>query len=293
MDKFIFLDTETTGNSEEDKICQLCFLVDDGSLVGYEAHNTLCDPKIQIKIDAMTTHHITPEMVEGKPELKETQVFKNLQKLNIPENTVIIHNAPFDLGMLAKEGFESKMKLIDTIRCLKHLYPEQKAALQYVRYALGLYKNEPKNVQAHDAFGDVIVLRLLVQHLLKHPKVKDDFDFLVYLTQKQIVYKNFTFGKHEGRVIEEVVIEDPEYCQYLVDTSEDQDLKDTLKHLLKKHQDNLIYRFNVGKYKGKSIEDIVKIGDFDYLNWAYKNMDKISKDFRDAIKTCLDNSKQN
>ena len=48
---------------------------------------------------------------------------------------------PFDLGMMEKEGFVSHMRVIDTLRVAKHLLPEQKSkALQYLRYALELYK---------------------------------------------------------------------------------------------------------------------------------------------------------
>ena len=173
MAKYVLLDTETTGAGENDRIIQLGFMVLEGKNV--EVYNDLCYSEVPIAIPAMETHGITPEMIEGLPTCRETGAFRALEGLNDPENILIIHNAPFDLGMLAKENFTSRMRLIDTLRCAKHLFDDEEAhRLQYFRYRLGLYKIEQAEAQAlgievkaHDAIGDVLVLKLFLSELRK------------------------------------------------------------------------------------------------------------------------------
>lgn len=59
---FIFLDTETTGTDEDDRLCQLAYKTEDGTVV-----NELFHPGKPISIDAMSIHHITNDMVKDKP----------------------------------------------------------------------------------------------------------------------------------------------------------------------------------------------------------------------------------
>ena len=173
MAKYIILDTETTGTGEADRIVQLGFLVLNGKAV--EVYNDLCTTDIPIAYPAMEVHGITPEMIADMPVCTDTSAFKVLEQLNTPENVLIIHNAPFDLGMLSKENFTSKMRLIDTLRCAKHLFEDEEAhRLQYFRYRLELYKQEEAEasalgiiVKAHDAIGDVLVLKLFLTELRK------------------------------------------------------------------------------------------------------------------------------
>ncbi|MCJ7765862.1 MAG: 3'-5' exonuclease, partial [Thiovulaceae bacterium] len=172
MAKYIILDTETTGAAENDRVIQLGYLVlDPGKPV--EIHNELCSTEVPIAFGAMEVHNITPEMIAGKPACSELEAYRRLLELNTQENYIIIHNAPFDIGMLEKEGFALEMKLIDTLRVAKHIFPESDYhRLQYFRYALELYKEEEAEaaklgieLKAHDALGDVLFLKLLLTKL--------------------------------------------------------------------------------------------------------------------------------
>ena len=62
---FIYLDTETTGSGTTDRICQIAFKTDDGTTV-----DELFNPNMPISVEAMSIHHITNEMVAGKPLFK-------------------------------------------------------------------------------------------------------------------------------------------------------------------------------------------------------------------------------
>ena len=297
--KFVILDTETTGAEEEDRICQLAYLVASPQLVGTEieeVHEDLCKPPLPIKFGAMAVHHITNEAVAEKPPCREMESFRRLEELNTPDNYLVIQNAPFDLPMLQKEGFVSRMRLIDTLRCLRHLYPDAEAhGLQYMRYFLGLYRVEKKEakkhgikIAAHDALGDVLVLKLLLDHLLSD-HIPDE---LVELTEKPITYKTFKFGKYKGQEIIEVAKKDPGYLEWLLMEKEgeeplDPDMRQTLQKALEIAQEEAVWLFPFGKYKGQSVEEIAGY-DIGYLRWALENMDKLSEGMKKAIRRVVE-----
>ncbi|NPA29839.1 MAG: 3'-5' exonuclease [Epsilonproteobacteria bacterium] len=296
--RFVILDTETTGAGDADRVCQLAYLVADPTLVGTEVaeiHNTLCEPPVPIGYGAMAVHHITPEMVKGKPPCEKTEAFKRLLALNMPENFLVIQNAPFDLAMLEKEGFVSRMRLIDTLRCLRHLYPEEEShGLQYARYRFGLYKNEKAEakkagvkITAHDALGDVLVLKLLLDFLLQeHTPQK-----LAALTQEPIVYPSFRFGKYKGERVADVARKDPGYLEWMLskegEEALDEDWRYTLQKALEEAKEEAVWIMPFGKYKGQSIEEIAS-HDIDYLTWALEKMDKLSEGMKTAIRRVLE-----
>lgn len=246
MAKYIILDTETTGIGENDKIIQLGYMVLGKPSEAVEVHNEFCSCDAEIGLGAMETHHITPEMIAGKPLCTDIQAYKRLVELNSVDNYMIIHNAPFDLGMLAKEGFKNQMQLIDTLRCAKHLYTDEDFhRLQYLRYSLELYKEEEQEAQklgivikAHDAIGDVLILKLFMSALTKkvkevHPN-DNPMQKLVELT-KQPVYMNkpLRFGKNKGKSIEDLVISDRGYIDWMRKNMDlDEDMQYTIKRAL-------------------------------------------------------------
>ncbi|MGZ8545886.1 MAG: exonuclease domain-containing protein [Sulfuricurvum sp.] len=245
MAKFILLDTETTGTGDGDRIIQLGFMVLNGKSV--DVYNDFCSTDIPIGYGAMEVHGITQEEIAGKPKCTETDAFKALESLNTSDNVMIIHNAPFDLGMLAKENFTSQMRVIDTLRCAKHLFEEEEAhRLQFFRYRFGLYKLEQAEadalgivVKAHDAIGDVLVLKLFLTELRK--KLTERFgavnpiDKMVELTQTPVfITKPLKFGKHKGKTLNEIAHEDKKYLSWMVANMEnlDEDMKYSIARVL-------------------------------------------------------------
>ena len=244
MAKYIILDTETTGTNEEDRVIQLGYMVLGAKEI--EVHNEFCSAEIPIKFGAMEVHGITPDMLEGKPQCTQTQAYKRLLELNTPQNYLIIHNAPFDIKMLEKEGFETQMKVIDTLRVAKHVMPDEEAhRLQYFRYKMELYKEEQKEaetlgieVKAHDAIGDVLVLKLFLSRLKKI--VQEQFpnenpvEKMVDLTNTPILVTAFRFGKHKGKSLEEVAREDAGYLRWMLTSMDnlDDDLRYSINYYL-------------------------------------------------------------
>jgi len=244
MTKYVLFDTETTGNQAEDRIIQIGAMV-VGAKGEVTVYDELCSSTIPIKVEAMEVHNITPEQLEGKSDFKSTRFYNDLASFNSENNYLIAHNIQFDLGMLEKEGFSNRMKLIDTLRCSKHLYPDSNYhRLQYFRYSLGLYKDEVKEAQkhnivikAHDAIGDVLVMKLLLSKLVA--KVKEQYAGinpmvkLEELTRTPVMMKGFKFGKYKGEEIADIARSDAGYIKWMLKSLElDDDLKYTLERVL-------------------------------------------------------------
>jgi len=244
MAHYILFDTETTGNQEADRIIQI------GAMVIYskehiEIFDEFCSPPVPIRFEAMEVHNITPDMIEGQPPYSETAFSQKVEALNKAENYLIAHNIAFDLGMLEKEGFVNHYTLIDTVRCAKHLLPESpNHRLQYLRYALELYKTEAQEAQklgislkAHNAISDVIVMKLLLSKLVAltqeyFPGV-NPMQKMAELTQTPVLMKQFKFGKYKEREIEEIAQEDIGYLRWMRKNLElDEDMKFTLDQYL-------------------------------------------------------------
>ena len=244
MAYYVLFDTETTGNQEEDRVIQFgAMIVDQKGKV--EAFDELCSSDVEIKIEAMEVHNITPDLLIGKPKAVETNFYQKLEELNTNENFLIAHNISFDMGMIKKEEFVNQYQLIDTLRCAKHLFPELPYhRLQYIRYALELFKVEETEaskhnitIKAHDAIGDVLVMKLFLTKLVaKCRQIYPDYnpiEKLAELTKTPVFIKTFKFGKHKGKDVEQVAKEDAGYLNWMRTNMElDDDLKYTLDKVL-------------------------------------------------------------
>lgn len=231
--KYVILDTETTGVGENDRVIQLGYIVLGAKDI--EVHNEFYSSDVPIGFGAMEVHGITPDMLEGKPSCQESVAYKRLCELNTNENYMIIHNAPFDLGMLEKEGFNTQMKVIDTLRVAKHVMPDEDAhRLQYFRYKMELYKSEQKEadalgvvIKAHDAIGDVLVLKLFLSKLKEAVAAtfpdENPVEKMVDLTNTPILVTSFRFGKYKGKTLQEVAASDAGYLRWMLSSMENLD----------------------------------------------------------------------
>ena len=171
MSKLIFFDTETTGNTEKDFLCQIAYKSGDEKFVG------LYKPEIKIPPEASAVHHITNKMVADKKSFSESEDRQKIKELFERKNSVVVaHNAPFDLMIIKKEGIEPK-KFICTLRVARALDKEEKIDrynLQYLRYLLEI----EIDADAHDALGDVLVLEKLFERLktkiMQEEKINDN-----------------------------------------------------------------------------------------------------------------------
>ena len=244
MPAYVLFDTETTGNKEQDRIIQVGAMIVH-SKDNVEVLDELCSTDVPMAIEAMEVHNITPDVIENQPPYAELNFSKKIDSLNQKENYLIAHNISFDLGMLEKEGFQNNYTLIDTLRCSKHLLPDSPYhRLQYLRYALELYKTEGQEadkmgitIKAHDAIGDVLVMKLLLSKLVRLTQEKyageNPMQKLAQLTQTPVLMKTFKFGKYKDREIAEICKADSGYIKWMKNNLDlDEDMVYTLDYYL-------------------------------------------------------------
>jgi DNA polymerase III epsilon subunit-like protein len=223
---FIFLDTETTGTGEDDRLCQIAFKTEAGLIV-----NELFNPRKPISVKAMSIHHITNEMVKDKPQFKNSEAWRQLTELFADSSNIIVaHNAKFDVEMLRKEDIHPQ-KTICTYKMARFLDKDgiiSQYSLQYLRYYLNL------NIDAnpHDALGDILVLEGLFKRI--HAKAKDEFgtgaiDKMIEVTKNPVLLTRMPFGKHKGMKFDDIPVD---YLQWLSGTDLDEDMAYTVKHHL-------------------------------------------------------------
>ncbi|MBU1643407.1 3'-5' exonuclease [bacterium] len=230
----IYLDIETTGLEEADRICSLGMLFEEAG--SWQAQEELVNPLRKIRPEAMAVHHITNEMVKEVPAFNRSEVAAFLQVHNHTETTLVAHNIGFELSMLAKEGLIWQGGIIDTLKCSRHLIEEiDNFSLQYLRYELGLYRFEAKEAQklgvaigAHSALSDAFHVMLLHRYL---NEMADDAK-LQELSVTPVLIKRFNFGKYKGHYLEEVAMNDAGYLLWLSDQDVDEDLHCSIQHYL-------------------------------------------------------------
>lgn len=231
----ILLDTETTGINDEDRVIQLGFMLLDENLNLLETHEELFSTSQDISFFAMETHNITPNMLLNRPKCIDSKTYKRLLELNQEESYIVIHNAPFDINMLKKEGFLPKAKIIDTLKVARHIYPDEEShRLQYLRYKFALYileeieaKKINITIKAHSAIGDVLILKLLLEKMITD--LKDNaLEKMLKLTNTPLFIKKLNFGKYKDRLLSEIATLDPSYLKWVLENI--QDLQEDLKY---------------------------------------------------------------
>ena len=246
MPKLIFFDTETTGNEQKDFLVQIAYKIYPATgEAGGDKFVGLYKPEIKIPPEASAIHHITNKMVEGKKSFLESGDQSKIKKLFEDKDSVVVaHNAPFDLIIIKKEDIMPS-NFICTLKLARYLDPEEKIGrynLQYLRYLLDL----DVEAQAHDAFGDVLVLEQLFERLKKklmeQEKINEGeaVERMIEVSSHPLLIKTLNFGKYKGKKVEEVLQIDRGWLEWLLrekeksDVIEQEDWIYTLKYYLNK-----------------------------------------------------------
>lgn len=249
MSKLLFLDTETTGLEEKDRLCQLAYKIGDVVV------NELFNPCTEIGVGAMAVHHITNAQVKDAPIFQETEHYVKLKELLENDEVIFIaHNAPFDIKMVEREGLKVS-KRIDTLKVARHLLKNDpnvnKYSLQHLRY----YFQIEEAAIAHDAFGDIVILEKVFMKLydlaIKEASSRAVEKGITFTAQQVIdrmielsmgtftLIKIMPFGKHEGRPLIELINSEKQYVSWLLNKCEindgNRDAIESIKYLLKKH----------------------------------------------------------
>lgn len=146
----IFFDTETTG-LKEPRLVELAYSIDGRPIQSFR-----CKPPKDIELDATVINGIRNKDVEMLQPFNEMACYQEIKEL-FENNTMVAHNAVFDVGVMANEGI-----FIQDFICTKNMartvFPDAPShRLQHLRYWLDL----DVEGQPHSATGDVVVLMAL------------------------------------------------------------------------------------------------------------------------------------
>ncbi len=224
---FICLDCETTGlDSKADRIIEIAVVKFTFSET-LESFETLVDPESPISATSMSIHHITPQMVEGKPKIQEV-----LPKvLSMIDSLIIVgHGIRLDLAFIAEAAkrYEipfnmDKLTTIDTLR-LARLYGESPTnSLEKLRQHFNIEEEG-----AHRAMSDVTVNIHVFKYLSTTFKTIEQ---LLERLKKPILLRTMPLGKYKGRLFSEIPLE---YLRWALRGDFDQDLIFSIKTELQK-----------------------------------------------------------
>lgn len=214
---FVCIDCETTGlDSVQDRVIEVAvaqFNV-EGILAEFE---TLIDPECEIPEGSIKIHHITPDMVRGKPKIGE--VLPRLIEL-IGNHIIIGHGVSFDIDLIVQAAQRGNVpcnlknnRFMDTLRLARSYGESPVNSLEQLRQHFNIM---PEG--AHRAMSDVIVNIGVFKRLIqKYKTVEELFEIL----SKPVSMKIMPLGPHKGRPLKEVPLP---YLLWAAQKDFDQDL---------------------------------------------------------------------
>lgn len=214
---YVCVDCESTGlDTQQDSIIEIAvaeFTFSD-ILRNYE---TLVDPKREIPESSIAIHHITQEMVEGKPVVAD--VLPKVLDI-IGDHIIIGHGIAFDIQLIDAEAKRAGIpcsitenKSLDTLRMARLYGESQENSLS----RLGSHFNVA-NEGAHRAMNDVRMNIEVFKHLCcNHTHLEKLFARL----KKPIALRRMPLGKHKGRPFKDIPIE---YLRWMARKDQDFDM---------------------------------------------------------------------
>lgn len=245
---FTCLDCETTGlEPESDRIIEVAVVKFTFDKI-LETYETLIDPEIPISAASMEIHHISEEMVKGKPKISE--VLPHLLKMT-HSHLLIGHGIGLDIAFIQAEARRNQIPCsfpnkghIDTLR-MARLYGESPVnSLEKLRQHFNIAAEG-----AHRAMSDVIVNIEVFKFLAANFKTTEQ---LIDRMQKPILLKVFPFGKHKGRPFSEIPLE---YLQWAAHKNFDQDLSFSIRTELKKRKKGTQFKQASNPFSSLSFSD--------------------------------------
>ena len=224
-----FFDLETTGiNITFDKIVEISILKVFPN--GNDKKKTwLVNPEIPISPQATAIHGITDEKVSDKPIFKS--IAKDVYSWIKDSDLGGFNSNRFDIPILAEEllrsgiDFDMKNRQSVDVQTIFHKMEQRTLTAAYKFYCNKDLKN------AHSAEADTLATyEVLKSQLDKYSSLENDTKFLAEFSTRQkfadfagfIRYDSvgdecFSFGKHKGKKVRNVLVDEPGYYGWLLD----------------------------------------------------------------------------
>ncbi|MCB0427728.1 MAG: 3'-5' exonuclease [Mangrovimonas sp.] len=223
-----FFDLETTGiNISNDRIVEIAVLKihPNGK---EESHRWLVNPEMPIPPEVTAVHGISDADVAQAPTFK--QLAKEIHNLIKDSDLAGYNSNKFDIPLLAEEmlradvDFDMKNRVAIDVQNIFHKMEQRTLAAAYQFYC-------EKNLDnAHTAEADTLATyEVLKAQIERYDELENNTKFLADFSERKktadfagfIIYDKdgdeaFSFGKHKGRKVEEILEEEPGYFGWLL-----------------------------------------------------------------------------
>ena len=232
---FVCFDCEATGlDPKNDRIIEIAAVKFTFDHI-LDSEETLIDPSCPIPKVSTEIHHITDEMVQGKPEIGSA--LPRYLSL-IGTHFLVGHGIPFDIALVEAEAVRNHIKssiqqlpFFDTLR-MARLYGESPTnSLDTLRQHFNIESDG-----AHRAMNDVLVNIQVFKQLSKPFKTTEG---LLKRLEKPIFLKKMPLGKHKGRLLSDIPTQ---YLEWAAHQKFDRDLIFSLRSELKKRKSGNLFQ---------------------------------------------------
>ncbi|WP_340199265.1 exonuclease domain-containing protein [Ascidiimonas sp. W6] len=223
-----FFDLETTGTDvAKDRVVEISILkvFPNGNK---ESKTWLVNPEMVIPDNVIAVHGITNEKVAGEPTFKELahQIYQMIKDSDLAG----YNSDRFDIPLLAEEmlrsdiDFDMKNKVSVDVQTIFHKMEKRTLSAAYKFYC-------DKDLEdAHSAEADTMATyEVLKSQLDRYDDIENDMKQLSEFTKRKhaadfagyIIYNKdneeiFSFGKHKGKKVEDVMEQEPGYFGWLL-----------------------------------------------------------------------------
>ncbi len=223
-----FFDLETTGtNVAKDRIVEISILkvFPNGNK---ESKTWLVNPEMEIPQEVVDIHGISNEKVTNEPTFKELS--KEVYKMIKDSDLGGFNSDRFDIPLLAEEllradiDFDMKNTVSVDVQTIFHKMEKRTLEAAYKFYC------DKDLTDAHSAEADTIATyEVLLSQLDRYPELennikklsefsrrKQSVDFAGFITLNKEGEEIFSFGKHKGKKVHDVLEQEPGYFGWIL-----------------------------------------------------------------------------
>ena len=238
-----FFDLETTGtNIAKDRIVEIAILKVYPNQTT-ESKTWLVNPGMEIPEDVIAIHGISNEKVANEPEFKELskEIYRMIKDCDLGG----FNSDRFDIPLLAEEllradiDFDMKNTVAIDVQTIFHKMEKRTLSAAYKFYC------DKDLIDAHSAEADTLATyEVLLSQLDRYPELENNVkklaefsthrqfaDFAGFLGYDEEGVEIFSFGKHKGKRILDVLDKEPGYFGWILNADFPLYTKKMLTHI--------------------------------------------------------------
>ena len=223
-----FFDLETTGiNIAKDRIVEISILkiFPNGNK---ESKTWLVNPEVEIPPEVVAVHGISNEKVANEPSFKELS--KEIYAIIKDSDLGGFNSDRFDIPLLAEEmlradvDFDMKNMMSIDVQTIFHKMEKRTLGAAYKFYCNkdleGAHSAEADTMATYEVLlsqlGRYSELENNVKKLSEFTTRKKSLDFAGFIVANENQEPSFSFGKHKGKTVDEVLEKEPGYFGWII-----------------------------------------------------------------------------